>query len=189
MNFKKHFELEGKHAIFSPSKPGWLTKNEEQLSDYIRNENRKIRGTRMHRLAKEHIDLKIKMPRSSSDTFSMFINDAIGFGMTPEQPLQYSRNVFGTTDAISMSERQNILRVHDLKTGKTPARIEQLIAYAALFCLEYGIKPSDIETELRIYQLGNILTVKPEQGDISKAMDQIILADKIAEDIMGEQYE
>ena len=85
----------------------------------------------------------------------MYVNDAIGFKLRPEQILYYSPNCFGTADAIDL--RGDLLRIHDLKTGKVPAHIEQLMIYAALFCLEYGIKPSDIDTELRIYQGDDIL--------------------------------
>ena len=69
--------------------------------------------------------------------------------MTPEQILFYSDNCFGTADAIAF--RGDLLRIHDLKTGAIPAHMEQLEVYAALFCLEYKIKPADIRMELRLY--------------------------------------
>jgi hypothetical protein len=31
----------------------------------------------------------------------MYVNDAIGYQMTPEQPIYYSENCVGTADAIS----------------------------------------------------------------------------------------
>ena len=49
--------------------------------------------------------------------------------MTPEQILYYSDNCFGTADAILF--RNNFLRIHDLKTGKIPAHMEQLEIYAS----------------------------------------------------------
>ena len=43
-----------------------------------------------------------------------------------------------------------MLRIHDLKTGKS-GHMEQLYVYAALFCLEYDVKPGDITIECRLY--------------------------------------
>ena len=72
--------------------------------------------------------------------------------MTPEQVLFYSVNAFGTADAIAFDERSKLLRIHDLKTGVTPASMAQLHVYAALFCLEYDKPPFEIKYDLRIYQ-------------------------------------
>lgn len=51
--------------------------------------------------------------------------------MTPEQILYYSDRWFGTADSIAFDK--NMLRIHDLKTGRRPAKMEQLMVYAALF--------------------------------------------------------
>ena len=88
----------------------------------------------------------------------------LGLRMTTEQVLFYSDNCFGTTDTICF--RNNFLRIHDYKSGVTPARMEQLEIYAALFCLEYKKKPSDIDIELRIYQSNEILYHEPTSEDI-----------------------
>ena len=106
----------------------------------------------------------------------MYVNDAIGYQMTPEQPLYFSENCFGTADAISF--KNNLLRIHDLKTGDTPAHIEQLMVYEALFCLEYEMDPERIDSELRIYQLDDVLIENPDPKDISFIMDKIIYFDK-----------
>jgi len=87
----------------------------------------------------------------------------------------------GTADAISF--RNNFLRIHDLKTGSRPVHIEQLEIYAALFCLEYKVKTSDIDIELRIYQNDEILVHKPEAEEISAIMNKIIHLDKLLENI------
>jgi hypothetical protein len=104
----------------------------------------------------------------------MYVNDALHFSLTPEQPLYFSRNCFGTADAISFDETKNFLRIHDLKTGTVPAHIEQLQIYAALFCLEYHVKPEQISMELRIYQNDRIEINNPNSEDISKIMETII---------------
>ena len=79
--------------------------------------------------------------------------------------------------------RGYLLRIQDLKTGKVPAHMEQLMIYAALFCLEYGIKPTDIDMELRIYQNDDTIVLKPEANDISVITKKIIEADKIVNHI------
>jgi hypothetical protein len=110
----------------------------------------------------------------------MYVNDAIGFKMRPEQPLYYSEYCFGTADAISFKEKDSFLRIHDLKTGiKVPAKLTQLEVYAALFCLEYDVRPIDIEIELRIYQFDDILYGHPTSEIITPIMEQIVLADKL----------
>jgi hypothetical protein len=107
---------------------------------------------------------------------NLYVNDAIGYKMITEQPLYYSENCFGTADAISF--RDNFLRIHDLKTGDSPASIRQLEVYTALFCLEYGIKPSTIKIELRLYQSDEVLVHEPPAEDIMYIMDKIIIFDK-----------
>ena len=105
--------------------------------------------------------------------------------MTPEQPLYYSENCFGTADAISF--RRNQLRIHDLKTGSTPTSMHQLEVYTALFCLEYGKKPSSIKTELRIYQSDEVLVHEPSAEDILQIMDKIVKFDQIIERVKSEE--
>lgn len=89
----------------------------------------------------------------------------------------------GTADAISF--RNNFLRIHDLKTGKRPVHIEQLEIYAALFCLEYKIKPNDIKIELRIYQNDEILVHEPEPEEITEIMNKIVHVDNMLEKMEG----
>ena len=103
----------------------------------------------------------------------------------PEQMLYYSDNCFGTADAISF--KQNVLRIHDLKTGEIPAHMEQLLIYAALFCLEYRVKPGDIQIELRIYQHNEILLHEPTADEILPIMDKIISFDKVLKQIKEEE--
>ena len=105
------------------------------------------------------------------------MNDAIGYKMDTEVVLFYSPYFFGTADSISF--RNNTLRIHDLKTGKTPVHMEQLEVYAALFCLEYKVKPGDISMELRIYQNDAIIVHNPTAEDIVPIMDRIIYLDKM----------
>lgn len=184
MNFARHSNLEGLHAPFSPSQPAWLRYSEQKAIDIYRNKKASEMGTIIHAWAKQTIDLGIKQPRSQKTLYS-YVNDAIGYKMSTEVVLYYSDRFFGTADAISF--KKNFLRIHDLKTGKVPAHMEQLEIYAALFCLEYGYKPGEIEMELRIYQNDEILIHKPEADDILPIMDHIVHLDKSLEKIILEE--
>lgn len=57
--------------------------------------------------------------------------------------------------------------------------MEQLIVYAALFCLEYGVKPSEIDMEFRIYQSDSVLCHNATVEDVFPVMDRIITFDRI----------
>lgn len=184
MNFAKHYNLEGQHAFLGASKYHWIRYSDDKLIEMYYLEKAKEEGTRLHELASELIKLGIKLPKTNK-TLNMFVNDAIGYKMESEQILYYSMNCFGTADAICF--RNNTLRIHDLKTGKIPAHFEQLEIYAALFCLEYDIKPADIDIELRIYQENDIGVFIPESDDIVPIMDRIITADKIISKIQIEE--
>lgn len=184
MDFNPHSNLVGKHAFLSASKYHWINYDEEKLATAFRKYLAVQRGTLLHEFASSAISLGQRL-RGSKKTLNMYVNDAIGFKMTPEQPLYYSDNCFGTADAISF--RNNELRIHDLKTGETPASMAQLEVYAALFCLEYGMKPSDIFIELRIYQLDQVIVHHPEPEQIASIMGKIILFDKRIETLIAEE--
>lgn len=177
MNFNRHSNLEGQHAFLGASKYHWLNYDESKLVESYTRAMAAQKGTVLHDFAAQCITLGQKLPKSQK-TLNMYVNDAIGFKMTPEQILYYSDNCFGTSDAISF--RNRLLRIHDLKTGVVvQAHMEQLEIYAALFCLEYNIKPGEIDMELRIYQNNEILYSNPTAEDIVPIMDKIISFDKL----------
>lgn len=184
MNFIKHSNLEGLHAPFSASQSSWLRYSDEKAIEVYTNKKATEMGTRFHQWAKDTIDLGIKQPRSKKTIYA-YVNDAIGFKMSTEVVLYYSDRFFGTADSICF--RNGMLRIHDLKTGKTPVHMEQLEVYAALFCLEYKIKPSDIDMELRIYQNDQILYHNPTAEDIVPIMDKIIHLNNLLEKIDYEE--
>lgn len=184
MRFNSHLNLEGLHAPFSPSQYSWLNYDDEKALEVYANKKAAAMGTKLHEWAKMTIDLGIKQPRSKKTIYA-YVNDAIGFKMSTEVVLYYSDRFFGTADAISF--RNGVLRIHDLKTGKIPAKIEQLEIYAALFCLEYKVKPGDIEMELRIYQNDQVLYYNPTPEDIVPIMDKIVHLNKILEKVDYEE--
>lgn len=182
MIFNKHDQLEGLHAPFGASKSSWLRYDDEKALNVYQNLRAAEKGTILHDWAKRTIDLGIKQPRSKKTIYS-YVNDAIGFQMSTEVVLFYSEYFFGTADSISF--RNNFLRIHDLKTGTTPVHMEQLLIYAALFCLEYKVKPGEIQMECRIYQNDDILVANPTAEDIVPIMDKIIHINKLLEQSEG----
>ena len=170
MKFNDHHQLIGYHAFLSASQWHWLNYDDDKLIDRYNTYTAAQRGTELHEFAATCIKLNQKLPRSGK-TLNLYVNDAIGYHMTPEQVLYYSENCFGTADSICY--RNGFLRIHDLKTGDTPAHMEQLEIYAALFCLEYNVDPNDIDIELRLYQSDEVSVLNPEKTDILYIMDKI----------------
>jgi len=184
MNFNKHLNLEGQHAFLGASKYHWINYSPEKVAESYSKFLATQKGTILHEFAEQCIRLGQKLPKSQK-TLNMYVNDAIGFKMITEQTLFYSENCFGTADAISF--RNGRLRIHDLKTGVTPAHMEQLLVYVALFCLEYKVKPSEIDIELRLYQNDQILYLEPTAEEIVPIMDKIITFDKVISKIKAEE--
>lgn len=180
MNFNRHSNLEGAHAFLGASNYHWINYDEEKVITTFTKRQAVVRGTQLHELASNLITMNVKLPRSNK-TLNAYVNDAIGFKMTPEQLLYYSDNCFGTTDTILF--RNNLLRIHDLKTGENPASFNQLMVYMALFCLEYNQRPIDIDAELRIYQLDEIRVCVPEPEIVVNIMNKIIKFDEVIDKI------
>jgi hypothetical protein len=175
MNFNSHFDLVGRHALLSASKYHWTNYDDDKFEVHLTTHQLAQRGTELHALAAELIRLKIKLPRNTQ-TINAYVNDALGYRMTPEQVLMYSYNCFGTADAISFHKEK--LRIHDLKTGTSKANFRQLEIYAAMFCLEYAIKPAQIGMEFRIYQSDDFEIMEGDPDEITHIMDKIIRFDK-----------
>lgn len=191
MKWNQHSNLTGSHALFGASQYYWINYDIDKLQTVYRGKMAAAEGTKIHDFASHCIKMREKLP-TKRRTLNLFVNDAIAFNMQSELILYYSDNFYGTTDAISFSKegkknKRPILRIHDLKTGETPAHMEQLLIYAALFCLEYRIVPGDIDFELRIYQSDDILIFNPTVEDIVPIMDKIISFDKILKQIKEEE--
>lgn len=182
MIFNSHYRLKGQHAFLSASKFHWLQYDPEKLEQSFYNHDAAERGSRLHFVASELIDLKHRQAKGKI-AFNRYVNDAIGFKMKTEQVLYYSDNCFGTADAIGF--RNNQLRIFDYKSGRSKTHFVQLEIYAALFCLEYDIDPKSLSLiELRIYQdeheSGQVPAIKiPEIDRIEFIMQKIVHDDKI----------
>lgn len=200
MNWNKHHNLEGCHAFLGASKYAWLGKTEEELIESYCNSYATTIGTLLHAYASDCIrfrerlrktdakGVKFDLMRKGIPEFAIdiqavfpnlmnYVNDAVGFGMDPEVVLYYSDFCFGTADAIQATS--DTLRIHDLKTGTTPAKMDQLLIYAALFYLEYNFKPERFHTELRIYQSDEIVVYEPEDAKLLEIMERIVEGDRV----------
>ena len=208
MIFNQHSDLEGQHAFLSASKYSWLNYDQEKLATAYRNQYATTIGTILHDLAHRCIKNKVKLSKSDRhlvlltllengvpqglidandilETLAPFVNDALGFRMETEQVLYYSENAFGTADAISF--KNNFLRIHDYKSGITPVHMDQLYIYAALFCLEYVVKPENIKIELRIYKQGEALCDEPDPEVIRAIMNKIVDSDRFLRKLKEEE--
>lgn len=189
MIFNSHLHLEGQHAFLSASKYHWVNYDEEKLVNSFRTAQAAMKGTETHEFAFQCIKRRQKLPRSKK-TLNMYVNDALGFRMQPEQLLYYSDNCFGTADAISFKPNpetgRHLLRIHDLKTGVSPSSMKQLEIYTALFCLEYGFRPGELDVELRIYQKDDVEIHVPNVEDIVHIIGKIIKYDQLIENLRTE---
>lgn len=204
MIFHKHDDLEGRHAFMGASQHSWVNWDEEKTINSYRNSYAQRVGTVVHSLAADLIKNDIRIGKSSKQLVQLelsrnyippdvydissltnnlipYVNDGIGFRMTPELVLKYSDNCFGTTDSIVYNEKKKELRIHDLKTGVSPASMDQLLIYASLFFLEYSkelaLNVDDVKTELRIYQQEEVAIYIPSPEEIMQWMEAIILHD------------
>lgn len=208
MNFMKHSDLESKHAFLSPSKNSWINYSPDKLESAFKNSYAQTVGTVLHEFAAKRIRYRMKLKKSDRDSMlfylkdngipdfviepekyyanlATYVNDAIGYRMTPEQVLYYSENCFGTADAISI--RNDLLRIHDLKTGVTPVTMTQLELYTALFFLEYPqYRIEDTRVECRIYKSQEVLTHEPSPESILALMDRIVTMDEQLRNIVME---
>jgi len=183
MLFNTRSNLAGTHAFLSPSTPSWVNYDEDKLDRVFFAAQAARRGSELHAFGHQAIRLRIKLPEIKS-TLNMYVNDAIGYGMTSEQILYFSDNCYGHADCVGF--RNNTLRIHDLKTGVNEASMQQLKVYAALFCLEYRFKPNEIAIELRIYQNNHVKLETPDPNEIFLIMDRIRTYSKRIDELRAE---
>ena len=180
-DFSKSFK-DGDHAFLGASNHAWYNYDDEKLVKIFINKLAASRGTALHDLACKLIKMKVNLPNDGS-TLSLYVNDAIKFGLRPEYKLFYSRFAYGTADCIDFKD--GVLRVSDLKTGKTKVSFLQLMIYAALFFLCYPEIPLKMVKgiELRIYQNNDVEIETLEIDEILPIMDKIKRYSRILEDL------
>lgn len=195
--FNSHPQLEGTHAVLSASNYHWDNDDDEKLVARLKAARAAARGTRLHAWAAEAILMKRRQPTEDSpdhDILCAYINDAIEYGMKPEQVLLGTEYAYGTADAIRFDPYADeagyagFLRVHDYKSGTSKASVKQLYFYAVFFCLEYGYRPFEIEGELRIYQGNEVQIYNLDQETLARMYDRTKNATRIAERELGELF-
>lgn len=180
--FRSHPKLEGSHAFLSPSNYHWLNYDEDKLIERLRTAEAAALGTRLHAWAAEAILLGRRQPEDG-DVLCAYINDALEYGMTPEQTLFYSFNCYGTADTIGFEPYiehdrfAGFLRIHDYKSGVSSTSEKQLYVYSGIFCHEYGFKPFEIDGELRIYQGENVRCFELDRAILARVYDKIQTSD------------
>lgn len=200
MNWNRHSNLEGSHAFLSASKYSWLNKTDKEIVEAYENSFAQSIGTLLHAYAADSIRFREKLRRTDAKSVKFdlmrrgipefaidiqavfpnlmnYVNDAVGYQMDPEILLYYSDLCFGTADCIQVTG--DTLRIHDLKTGTTVAKMDQLLIYAGLFYLEYSYKPERFRTELRIYQNGDVIVHEPEVDELREVMNAIVTKDRV----------
>lgn len=207
MSLEKFLEKdENTHALFAPSQPSWLRyETEDQIISRLKSYYAQAIGTLTHEKAKSCIERRRKLNKSSFvllelhllenkipeavidiqtlyPNFMTYVNDCISMKMHPEYKIDYSTYCFGTADALSFKKK--LLRIFDLKTGVNPAKMDQLKAYAALFCLKNDIQPQAIDVELRIYQNCEINHYTPNPDEIREIMDRIVANNKVVDNFL-----
>lgn len=186
--YNNHAHLEGTHAFLSPSNYHWLRYDKEKLLRRLETIKAAARGTSLHKLAAHAISEGVRLMPDGS-TISMYVNDAIKYGMEPERALFFSMDCYGTADAIGFEiypepngDVVGFLRIFDLKTGVTTCSVEQLYIYAAVFCLEYDFKPYEIEGELRIYQNDAIDCYEIDRVELTQIISIILAHQRVIDE-------
>ena len=67
MEFIKHPELRGKHALLAPSQPHWLRYSEEQLYQKYASKYAQDIGTYLHELAETLIQNRVKLKKTDKN--------------------------------------------------------------------------------------------------------------------------
>ena len=109
MIYNDHSKLKGSHAFLSASKYYWLNYDADKLVVVYNNLKNQEMGTKLHEFAANCIDLGQRLP-DEKKTINMYVNDAIGYKMKPEQILYYSDNCYATTLMKNLRERSSTVK-------------------------------------------------------------------------------
>lgn len=199
MNSYDYSKLKGTHATFGGSNYAWLGYDDEKIIQAYYARRAKDLGTALHEYARQRISNSLKMTKGDSyavvnhilesklprgiiqyaggidsimATLIPYVNDGIKYRMRPEALTYFADEFYGWADALSFNERNKTLRIHDFKSGKLIASMTQLKIYSAFYCLGTGLKPENINIELRIYQNGEVVVDNPEAEEIQEIMDK-----------------
>lgn len=198
MIWKDYSRLKNTHAFCGGSNYRWRNYDLEKLEQARISSFAAPIGTALHEYAAENIRHKIKVQKNDKHGLARYliiekkippkalvnlgeqflnlynyVNDCIDFNLDPEVTLYFSEHCYGFADAISWQD--GVLQISDLKTGTSPASFMQLENYACFFCLDYKIKPKEINKIIfRLYQCGEITVAEPPSDILVPIIDQLI---------------
>lgn len=174
------------HQIILGNKPSGIREVEKGVKTHI---YEKYMCTYSKLYEPEYGDILLRhlryLPGEAYISAKLFIGDSIGFHMESEQKLKLSNKINGTADAVRFYPKENLLRVSDLKTGSRPAKIEQVLIYAALYCYENRLDPLKTNFETRIYQNGVIHIEQPDKEDINDIYKNIVHKNEVLKRFEG----
>ena len=182
--------IQDKHALFSPSEKAWIRYDKEKIVNKVQQAEAILRGTLLHELAASCIKLKVTLGKENG-IISEYVQDCIQCGCETERQVYYSEYIYGTADAIRFDVDARLLYIFDLKTGEKAVPIDQVLIYAAIWCLEHGISPEDINYDLRIYSNTRPIRLATEESgpqvaaQVRKAMDQIVFVNNTTLEYKG----
>lgn len=183
VRFEPRPDLEGRHALLSPSQYHWIRYDEDKFDRIYHTRLAAARGTAEHEFAAMAIKLGRRQP-ANKDSLNMFINDSIRWRLEPEVALYADEMFFGHADAAGY--KKGVFRVSDYKSGETKTSMDQLKCYVALFCIQFDMSPFEFNAEMRIYQFNEIREELAEPHDIMIIIDRWKTFSKRAADIRRE---
>ena len=168
MIFNKHSELEGRHAILSPSKHYWLNYDDEGLMrNYISSFATDI-GTLVHEYASDRIKYRLPIDIENEEAKNGLLMHLLKNGI-PFRVIDLDRLFYNLVPYVNDA------------IGYRMASMDQLLCYAGLFFLEYkrDYRPQTMKVELRIYQNQEVLVNQPSSEEVKAVMDKIIHGDAV----------
>lgn len=161
------------HATFSPSDKTWLNYDREKIRQRVVAARAVQRGTELHELAEHCIRMKTPLDPSNG-VISTYVRDCIEYDMNTEVQMMYSEDIGGTADALHYDQAANRLYVFDLKTGDRKTSINQVIIYAALWCLTNYHNALSMTFDLRIYS-----KTHPQRLVSGEEDDEVLVAQRV----------
>ena len=110
----------GAHALFGASNYAWLKYDPEKAIRFYNAILARKKGVELHDTARRCIDNGLQL--KGRNYLSKYVNDAIGYRMRTEQPLKFTNNFFGTSDAIIFFSQSYSYRM----TIQAAGRIDRL---------------------------------------------------------------
>lgn len=167
MNFTRHSEVKGMHALFSPSQSSWLRYGDEQIANRIRNRYKQTLGTELHEYVATQIKLSHKVTniRALISGFETFIFQKYQLINPDNKSYAYGMNILKQVSTIPREAFETAKNYINDGIGFR-MEVEQPLVYSEFF---FGTADtiSFRDNELRIHDY--------KSGDHPAAMDQLMV--------------